>query len=153
MSGQAKSLKIMTAMILLFAAAASPLWADTGVRDYAVEFFDQRGVLVATGRLELEIGPEKANGGVAVSATHTTDRVDDHYQYLLGGVGEGGGSMRGAYLRLSLSQSILSPLLKIEGVMIPAHPGAFEGRWNRFGCFGGAAGSLIAWPIGSPASR
>ena len=153
MSGQAKSLKILAATIWLVAAAVSPSWAETGVRDYAVEFFDQRGMLVATGRFELEFGPDAVDGGVAVTGTRTTDRVDDHYQGLLGGAGKGGGSIRGHHLRLSLSQSILSPLLKIEAVMIPAHPGAFEGRWKRFGCAGGAAGTLTAWPISSPASR
>ncbi|TQE92677.1 MAG: hypothetical protein FKY71_19445 [Spiribacter salinus] len=143
-------------MAALLAMLPAMLWAmpvQAETRNYVLEMYDNFGQLVAIHQLRLDFGPEDGRSTRTISGVRTADQVDPAYQPLLGGSEKGGGAARGPRLRLTLSRSVVSPLLEIEAVLVPDRNGAFEGRWKRFGCFSGASGTLTAWPIGSTARQ
>ena len=137
------------ATLLLFGPVHAPA-AETRFIDYAVEWFDPTGRLIATGWLHTAVVPE-APAGHRIVGYYRPDRREDGAPRLSPQESRVRGTLSAGRLELGISIDLFDAV-RIEGRVIGADARIMQGQWRYPDNRGYRYGAWRAYAIGKPPS-
>lgn len=147
MSRSPRAFRSALAALALAVVTAPPASAETTVREYLVELFDQSEMLVASGRLALAFTPvEGVNGAFRVDGEHHFDRASPGAPPVGPSATGVHGQVNRHFVRMSLAVVLLERI-EVEARFTDQRFGPLTGTWRYAECFRFARGWIRAIPL------
>lgn len=134
-----------TTIVIAFALMAiTAACSDHDARQYRAKAYDENCKLIATGILNLRIGPPDDDGRRKIEGDREFFRQIDQPIPFREWSGELEGSLVGDEIRLNLDRNIFDSNTYVSGRLIDQPEPGFEGRWTYVGWGLGPAGHFVA---------
>ena len=135
----------LVALMLLSSVSSQATQAES--LHYAFEAFDPHGMIIATGRLKLDVYDQRDDGTIPLFAARRHERLYWRQNDFFGSGESMQGSVEGD--RITLVPSIFADAgyIRIEGRFTGHRFGAFDGYWWHKHNTRTGYGEFRAWPI------